>query len=319
MKPRVLFTFFLYIVSLNSFAGPIFIPYSDLTLNTHWDSNYQAMEPQDLALLSKLTGTKNYRLAFITDAGSCVPAWGAQTNFAVSQAWGKHLTDKLKKDNITFDISLGGASGNDLSSFCNPDQLVNAYQQIINTYGPNGLDFDIENNSADVLKIMNALKKIQTDDPDLHLSFTLPVLPEGLIASGEDIIQKAKAANLQFSVNIMAMDYGPAYSGDMGQYAISAANHLANFLQNLYPEKNSKEIWQMIEVTPMIGVNDVNTEQFTLKDVDVLKNYANSVGIRALSMWSVSRDNPCADQWASPICSGKNLQARPGEYQMRFN
>jgi hypothetical protein len=62
-----------------------------------------------------------------------------------------------------------------------------------------------------------------------------------------------------------------------------------------------------IGVTPMIGVNDVNTEIFRLSDATGLVNFANSNSfITRLSMWSVSRDNGgCPNAgFASPTCSG---------------
>lgn len=295
-----------------------FKPYHDLTLNTRWDSQYQDMEPMDLALSSQESGVKDYRLAFITDAGNCTPAWGGQTSFGVQTAWGSHLLQKLQGAGIQYDIALGGANGNDISLACSLPQLQSVYDQIIKIYKPRGLDFDIENGTADVLKIMNALQQIKYSHPEVKISFTLPVMPEGLTASGEEIVRQAQKANLDFSVNIMAMDYGPAYPNGMGDYAVLAANNLFNFLKSIYASKNDEQIWNMVEVTPMIGVNDVSVEQFTLGDVDILRGFAKQKHLAALSMWSVARDNPCADQWASPTCSGRNLQTQPYEFEKRF-
>lgn len=223
-------------------------------------------------------------------------AWGSQSSFSVDQAWGVHLTDKLRANKIGYVISFGGASGEDISKACTEAQLIAAYEQVIKTYQPRGLDFDIENGSANVAKVMTALKQVQTNHPALHISFTLPVLPEGLTYSGEDIVKQATAINLNYSVNIMAMDYGSAYPSDMGDYAIQAANNLFAFLKNLYPAKTEQDLWKMVEVTPMIGVNDVNVEQFTLSDADILLAYAQKNNLNSLSIWSISRDNPCADK-----------------------
>lgn len=55
--------------------APIFSPYVDLTINTHWDSQSQDMEPMDLISPAKKLGIKAYHLAFITDSGQCQPAW----------------------------------------------------------------------------------------------------------------------------------------------------------------------------------------------------------------------------------------------------
>ena len=62
-----------------------------------------------------------------------------------------------------------------------------------------------------------------------------------------------------------------------------------------------------IGVTPMIGINDVNTEIFQLTDAQSLLNFANANSyITRLSYWSIARDNGgCPNQgFASPSCSG---------------
>ena len=294
-----------------------FSPYVDLTLNVHWDSRYQDLEPADLSLVSQKSGIQHYHLAFITDAGNCTPAWGGQSSYPAT-GWGSHLTDKLHADHINFIVSLGGAGGNDLSMACSQSQLVNAYEQIIKTYQPEGLDFDIENGTANVASVMQALQQIQQTHPELKLSFTLPVLPEGLTAEGQALVKAATAAHLNFAVNIMAMDYGPAYSNDMGQYAIQAATNLFTFLKTLYPQQTDAALWQRVQVTPMIGVNDVNTEKFTLRDADTLRQFAAQQQLGNLSMWSITRDTPCPDQQASATCSGDNLQTAPFEFSARF-
>jgi chitinase len=295
-----------------------FSPYADLTLNVHWDSTYQDLEPFDLTSASLSSRTTSYHLAFITDAGNCSPAWGAQSSYSVAAKWGAHLTDKMREKNISTVVSFGGASGNDLSKACNAADLSKIYEDVISIYQPQGLDFDIENGTADVSKIMAVLHEVQSKHPKLALSFTLPVLPEGLTTGGQEVVNQAKAAGLIYNVNIMAMDYGPAYVNDMGAYAVQAATSLYFYLNTLYPDKPISELWKMIEVTPMIGVNDVNVERFTLTDVDKLRNFAKQHGIGGLSYWSVSRDNPCADDSASSVCSGANLQTVPYEFAQRF-
>lgn len=304
-------------LSVPAFAVP-FSPYDDLTLTVHWDNQYQDLEPEDLVQLSQTSGVKNFRLAFITDSGSCQPAWGGQSAYATSANWGAHLTDQLRAKKIDYTISFGGASGNDLSLACSKSQLVSAYENIIKTYQPQGLDFDIENGTANVKTIMQALQTIQTNHPKLALSFTLPVMPDGLTNTGEDIVKQAQSANLNFAVNIMAMDYGSSFTNDMGDYAVQAATSLQTFLKSIYPNQSDAAIWNRIEVTPMIGVNDVSVEQFTLQDADTLRNFANQNHLHGLAMWAMNRDLPCANSTTSPICSGGNLQTKPYEYAAHF-
>lgn len=302
----------------NTFANVMFSPYVDLTLNTRWDGQTQDMQPMDLVTPARNEGIKSYHLAFITDSGNCQPAWGGQQDYSITKQWGKSQTDKLNSDGVQLAVSFGGASNNDISYHCDHDQLVSTFNDVIKTYHASTLDFDIENGTANVPKLLGALKAVQQKNDKVKLSFTLPVMPEGLTPEGKEIIAAANQNGLNFNVNIMSMDYGPAYDGDMGGYAIESATSVHQFLKELFPGKMPEILWQFIEVTPMIGVNDVNTEQFTLNNADQLKQFAEAKQLGGLSMWSLGRDKPCADKWASPICSGNNLQTHDYEYVSHF-
>ena len=62
-----------------------------------------------------------------------------------------------------------------------------------------------------------------------------------------------------------------------------------------------------IGITPMIGVNDIASEIFTLADAQMLLAYAqNDPDVGRLSMWSVARDNGsgAGNPWASSTSSG---------------
>ncbi len=89
------------------------------------------------------------------------------------------------------------------------------------------------------------------------------------------------------------------------------------FLKTQYPLKSENDLWSIIEVTPMIGLNDVSTEFFSLDDADKINKFSKEKGMGGLHMWSVSRDNPCLNQWANPTCSGNNNQTIY-EYMKRF-
>ncbi len=123
------------------------------------------------------------------------------------------------------------------------------------------------------------------------------------MASGVNILNRVKASGLNLNVvNVMAMDYGSANDngGQMGLSATQAAS-------NTHNQVVAAGLTASIGVTPMIGINDVNTEIFQLSDAQMLLNFANSNSyITRLSMWSVARDNgSCANQgFASPVCSG---------------
>ena len=72
-------------------------------------------------------------------------------------------------------------------------------------------------------------------------------------------------------VNVMAMDYGDVRPqsprGQWHRYAIAAAT--SSLHTQLQPgctarASPSSQLWPMIGVTPMIGVNDITTEVFDL-------------------------------------------------------
>jgi hypothetical protein len=91
----------------------------------------------------------------------------------------------------------------------------------------------------------------------------------------------------------MAMDYGASFSGDMGQYAIDAATATQAQVKSALGLSDSAA-WKAVAVTPMLGVNDVSTEIFTVDDASQLVTFAKSKGLGWLSMWSATRDKQCA-------------------------
>jgi hypothetical protein len=97
----------------------------------------------------------------------------------------------------------------------------------------------------------------------------------------------------------MAMDYGESAaptSGPnaktMGAYAIEAAESTYAQVSALYTARSKTFSWSQIGVTPMLGVNDVLTEVFTVADAQALEDFARTKGIGMLSMWQVLRDIP---------------------------
>lgn len=270
------------------------------------------MQPQDLVKTSEESNLKAFHLAFITDAGHCEPAWGGQVSYPIDFV--QRVTDKMRDAKVDYTVSFGGANGNDLSLNCSTQQLVNVFEKTHDLLKTDSYDFDIENGTANIDTLMSAIHTYQAKHPKTKIQFTLPTMPEGLTQRGKSILEAAQKKGIHFAVNIMAMDYGPAYTGDMGAYAISAANALHDYLKDLYPSKTDNALWAMVGITPMIGVNDVNIEQFTLANAKSLQQFGQTHHIGLLSFWSINRDTPCADKWASPICSGMNLQTKDYEY-----
>jgi len=206
-------------------------------------------------------------------------------------------------------ISLGGAAGTSLAQWgaargMTATQLANAYVGVVDTYGITHLDFDIEGAAvADQKSITlhsQALKILQQARPQVQIWYTLPVLPSGLTADGVKVVESALKAGVTLAgVNVMAMDYGESAaptSGpnakSMGAYAIDSAESTYAQLAQLYSGYGRTFTYSQLGVTPMLGVNDITTEVFTLADAQLVEDYARAKGIGMLALWSVTRDTP---------------------------
>ncbi|MFD0315202.1 glycoside hydrolase family 18 protein [Streptomyces flavalbus] len=276
-----------------------FAPYVDTSL-------YPAF---DLLASAQATGVKDYNLAFITSGGGCTPKWGGVTDLASDAVAGQIGALRAKGGDVR--VSFGGASGTELATACSSaDALATAYGKAVDAYGLTKVDFDVEGgalpDTAANTRRAQAIARLQKAHPGLDVSFTLPVMPEGLTQPGVDLLADAQRNGVRISaVNIMAMDYGAAYSGDMGTYAEQAATATQAQIKSVLGLSDSAA-WKTVAVTPMIGVNDVASEVFKVEDATQLVKFAQAKGLGWLSMWSATRDKQCpggAKNSADATCS----------------
>lgn len=278
-----------------------FAPYIDMAM----------VQGADLVGISHASGIENFTLAFVLGSSQGIGWQGVGTiaddtlyngttilsQVQAIQAAGGHIT-----------ISFGGAAGQEAALTApNASVLQAEYQSVIDRYHIDSIDFDIEGwavqHQQSITMRDQAIVGLQAANPDLKVSFTLPVLPTGLVADGLNLLRSAMHDGVRIDlVNIMAMDYGPGVDngGQMGLNAINAAIATEHQLAAL--GLNAK-----IGITPMIGVNDVASEVFTLADARALLAFAESdPNVARLSMWSVARDNggSAGAHYAAPDSSG---------------
>lgn len=279
-----------------------FAPYIDMSLTAD----------EDLAGIQRQSGIKLFTLAFILSNGGCVPGWGGigsiENDTLPNGTSMQTVIQSVRAAGAEVIISFGGAFGTELAQSCTDvTSLQAAYQAVIDRYNAKMLDFDVEGaavaDQASITRRNQALVKLKAANPGLVISYTLPVLPTGLVDTGVNILRSAKADGLNLDlVNVMAMDYGTAVDngGQMGLDAMQAAG-------NTHQQILAAGLTATVGVIPMIGVNDTAREVFQLSDAQALVAFANANSfITRLSMWSVARDNgACAGTaWASPTCSG---------------
>lgn len=292
-----------------SAAGSVVAPYADM-------SNSQISLLNDAAG----AGLTQYTAAFVIGSG-CNQVWGDTLPVGNDPTVDGEINDARSAGAEPI-ISSGGASGLPLAWTCtDQSQVVAGYQNLIDTYKVNALDFDIEGaaiaDTASIQRNMAALKTLKDNNPDVTLSVTLPVLPDGLTSDGVNLIQAAHDAGLKLDiVNVMAMDY---YQGDqdMGQAAINAAKATLGQIQGI----DSSYGYGNIGVTPMIGTND-DGSTFSLDNAQSLVSWASSAGVGRLSFWSITRDQACSavssgvKPNASSTCSG--VQQSPLDFTKAF-
>jgi hypothetical protein len=282
-----------------AWPAQFFAPYVDVTLYPTYN----------LVTTTQTEGIKYYTLAFITADSNNQPAWGGYTSYEIN---GGSFDMALRQQvasvrSLGGDVmaSFGGAAGQELAQvITSVPQLTAAYQTVVTDYNLTHLDFDIEGaaeaDDASIDRRSQALAALEQTAAaaghPLQIWYTLPALPTGLTADGLYVLQSAMKYGVQLAgVNLMTMDYGesaaPNPSGQMGEYAIQAADSLFGQLGTLYgTSKTSAQLWAMIGITPMIGLNDDTNEVFDEAAAEQVTAFAQQHGMGRISMWSLNRD-----------------------------
>ena len=264
----------------------MFSPYIDMAMT----------QDDDLVAISQASGIENFTLAFMLGSPEGIGWQGQGSITDDTLASGSNILHQVQAiqalgGNIT--ISFEGTAGEEAALTAADATILQAeYQSVIGRYYINSIDFDIEDTAEANQHSLNlrdqAIVGLEAANPNLKVFFTVPVLPAGLDASGLNVLQTAKNDGVRTdTVNIMAMDYGQSVdnNGQMSQDAIDAVGATERQLAGV-------GLVAKMGVTPMIGVDDINSEVFTLSDAQSLVDYAKTASqLALLSMWSVARDN----------------------------
>lgn len=283
--------------------------------------NNDAFKESDLVALSQASGARFFTLAFIESDRDkhCRATWNTRQPIG---AWMRASIDALRVVGGDVRIAFGGSYNSELAVSCKTlSDLVAQYQSVIDTYDLTHLDFDIEgktlkNTRATDLRnraIALLQKQARQSGRQLNISYTLPVETTGLGTSSLNLLHNAIHNHVHVDVvNLMTMDYYSknAPGTQMGRNAIAAATSVVRQLQQLYPAKSAVQLWSMLGLTPMIGVNDHTAEIFTLQDAQMVLAFAIRQRLPLLAFWSMGRDRTCtSDQIAPHGCSGIDQQA----------
>ena len=276
----------------------------------------------DLAALSQQSGSKFLSLAFLQTAaaGSCTADWDGDTTKPISPAsYGTDIAAiQARGGNVI--PSFGGftadTTGTELADSCDSvSSIAQVFESLITTYNVPRIDLDIEGdsvtNTAGINRRNEAVAQTEAwaaaHGRNIQFSYTLPTFPTGLPAAELGVLQNAVADGAKIStVNLLTFDYFIGTAQNMLTDTESAASALVGQLQTLYPGEPSGQLWHMVGVTEMPGIDDFGPDEtFTKAQAVALLVWAYRMGIGTLSFWALQRDNGgCPGTKGAGTCSG---------------
>ncbi|MET9533130.1 MULTISPECIES: glycosyl hydrolase family 18 protein [unclassified Streptomyces] len=283
---------------------------------------FEAYNGDSLADLSQQSGAKYLTMAFLQSEakGSCTPYWNGDTGQPVSSSvYGADITTMRSRGGDVIPSFGGYAADNgstEIADSCTDvDSIAAAYEKVITTYDVSRLDMDIEDNSltnkAGIDRRNQAIKKVQdwaaANGRSVQFSYTLPTTTSGLASSGLAVLKSANTYGAKVDVvNLMTFDYYDNATHNMANDTQTATGGLEKQLAALYPSKTEAQLWGMIGVIEMPGIDDFGAaETFTTADATAVYDWATAKGLSTLSFWALQRDNGgCPGTGGSDTCSG---------------
>jgi hypothetical protein len=274
------------------------------------------------AALAQQSGNKYLSLAFLETAqpGSCTAYWNGDTSEPISPAsFGSDIAAiQAKGGNVI--PSFGGytadTTGTELADSCTDvNAIAQVYESLITTYNVPRIDLDVEGtsvtNAAGINRRNEAVAETEAwaraHGRSIQFSYTLPTFPTGLPSAELAVLQNAVADGAVIStVNLETFDYYIGTEQNMLTDTESAAQALVGQLQSLYPSDPTWQLWHMVGVTEMPGIDDFGADEtFTKAQAIELLLWADRTGIGTLSMWALQRDNGgCPGTKGAGTCSG---------------
>jgi hypothetical protein len=276
----------------------------------------------DLAALSQQSGARYLSLAFLETAtsGSCTAYWDGDTTEPIAaSSYGSDIAD-IQAHGGNVIPSFGGYTADttdtDIADSCTSvPAIAQVYESLITTYNVPRIDLDVEadslTNTAGINRRNEAIAMVEAWAAAHHrriqFSYTLPTFPTGLTSSGLAVLQNAVADGAKVStVNLLTFDYYIGTVQDMVADTESAADGLFSQLQSLYPTAPARQLWHMIGVTEMPGIDDYGPDEtFTTTNAVAILHWAQQQGIGLVSFWALQRDNGgCPGTKGAGTCSG---------------
>jgi hypothetical protein len=274
------------------------------------------------AALAQQSGNRFLSLAFLetAQAGSCTAYWNGDTSEPIAASTFGSDIAAIQAAGGNVIPSFGGYTADttdtDIADSCSSvSAIAQVYESLITTYHVPRIDLDVEGNSVTNTAGINRRNEAVAETEAwaaahhkrIQFSYTLPTFPTGLPPAELAVLQNAVADGARIStVNLLTFDYYIGTQQDMVADTESAAAGLFGQLQSLYPDASARQLWHMVGVTEMPGIDDFGADEtFSTADAVTILQWARQQGIGFLSFWALQRDNGgCPGTKGAGTCSG---------------
>ncbi|MEO3810183.1 ricin-type beta-trefoil lectin domain protein [Sphaerisporangium sp. B11E5] len=260
--------------------------------------------PPSATSVMSATGVRSFTMAFILSGGGCTPMWDGQR--PLSGGVDAQTISSIKSAGGSVQVSFGGWSGNKLGPNCStPQAYAGAVQQVINAVGPAVVDFDIENsdeftNYTVQDRILNGLKIVKQNNPNVKIAVTFGTTTTGPDAAGVRLINQSRALAVPIdNYTIMPFNFGGG--ANMYQATVNAGEGLKNALKSAFGWTDAQAYARM-GISGMNGLSD-QRETTTTGTWTQIRDWAKARGLTRFAFWSVNRDRPCSGG-LTDTCSG---------------
>jgi hypothetical protein len=261
-------------------------------------------DPPSATSVMSATGIRSFTMAFVLSRGGCTPAWDGKR--PLTGGVDERTINAVKSADGTVIPSFGGWQGNKLGPDCStPQALAGAYKQVIDAYGLDTIDVDIENtdefrNEAVQDRILSALKIVKRST-GVTTIVTFGTNTTGPNHWGTRLINRSAALRANIDVfTIMPFDFGGG--SDMYGNTVAAAEGLKGRLASAYGWSDETAYGHM-GISGMNGLSD-QRETTTPETWKRIRDWANGRDMARLSFWALNRDRGCPGRGVVSNCSG---------------
>ncbi|WP_155352012.1 hypothetical protein [Acrocarpospora pleiomorpha] len=234
---------------------------------------------------ARRTGVTTYTLGHISSgvSAACTPTWGGQAMPTPNPLVGG--LNRLRAEGGDAGLAFGGPEGRELSATCtDPDLLLAAYRNVIATYHPAGLDFEVHDSTdpATTTRRATAIARLQRESRQrgrpLAVTFTLPASTLGLTPQDRTMLYQTRQAGAEISTVNLLVPFEPGSARNVRRLLLAARSTHAQLGWALGTGERAS--WRRMGLTPLLA----DPRDLTLLDAQRLVTFQTRYNLAWLSV-----------------------------------